>query len=218
MHEMKHLAKCRRPRAWISTPLSRVPVPLWPAVAILLLMILTGLSAVPAHAALALWHSPRLAAALPQQHSGPPQDSSGAKTSPAQPAPADNEQQFSDLEDAVAHDVLEPLRNGIQVHSLKQITAVLDPQSMPDYAQVRDQFHAMLATYSVLKFRYKILQISSQDGGASVTCEFDLDATPADDNLLPVRRTAQMRLQLKPTSKGWKIVSFSPANFFANES
>ncbi len=124
-------------------------------------------------------------------------------------------QQPLDLQEAVARDVLEPLRAGIQTRNLKQVLAVFDAESVPDFPQLRDQFKALLDSYAVMQFRYKILQASSDDGHASLTCELDLDATPLDDGQVPLRHSTQLRLQLKLTPKGWRILAFTPSDFFA---
>lgn len=144
---------------------------------------------------------------LAQQPKAVPSD--GTAQEPAQAG-----QQPLDLQEAVARDVLEPLQAGIQSHDLKQILGAFDPQSFPNFPQFRDRIKALLDSYAVLQFRYKILQASSEDHHASMTCEADLDATPADEGQVPSRRSTQMRLQLTQTPKGWRITAFSPSDFF----
>jgi hypothetical protein len=74
---------------------------------------------------------------------------------------------------------------------------------------------ALLDSSAVLLFRYKILQVTSEGSHASVTCEADLDATPLDAGQVPLRRSTQLRLQLKQTPKGWRIAAVSPSDFLA---
>ena len=139
-----------------------------------------------------------------------------------EPAPATEEPQSAggpqqlELSEAVARDVLEPLQAGMQNRELKQVLAVFDSQSVPDYPQLRDRVKALLDAYAAVQFRYKILQSSSENSRASVTCEFDLDGTPVDSGQVPMRRSTQMRLQLTQTSKGWRIAAFSPSDFFGS--
>ncbi len=147
--------------------------------------------------------------ALAQQPPSPGQDGSAGGSGQAAG------QQALDLQDLVARDVLEPLRDGVQTHNLKQVLAVFDGQSFPDFPQLRDQIKAFLDSYSVLQFRYKILQASSEQDSASVICEVDMDATPLDEGQVPRRRSTQLRLQLKQTPKAWQISAFSPSDFFA---
>jgi len=44
-----------------------------------------------------------------------------------------------------------------------------------------------------------------------------MDALPYQEMQVPVRRSVQMRLQLKLGPKGWKVTGFSPAGFFGPE-
>lgn len=132
------------------------------------------------------------------------------------PAPQSPEQQQAlSLQEVIARDVLEPLQVGISTRNSKQIFSVFDPQATTNLPEVRDQFRSLLQNYSDLQFRYKLLQLTSEKDRASAICEFDMDATPLDQTLLPVRRSTQMRLQLTHTPQGWKVISFTPADFFA---
>jgi hypothetical protein len=122
-----------------------------------------------------------------------------------------------DLQEAVARDVLEPLQAGIRTQNLKQVLSVFDAQSFPEFAQFRDQLRAFLDHYYVLQFRYKIQQGTATEEGsrASVTCEADIDATPLDPGQVPLRRSTQIRFQLKQTPNGWRISGLMPSDFFA---
>jgi hypothetical protein len=128
--------------------------------------------------------------------------------------PAQATQQPLDLQEAVARDVLEPLQAGMESHDLKQVLSVFDAQTVPNYPQLQDQIKALLDAYVTVRFRYKILQASSDDNHASMTCEIDLDATPVDSGQVPTRRSTQMRLQLTQAPKGWRISNLSPGDFF----
>jgi hypothetical protein len=146
-----------------------------------------------------------------QSFQEPPSPSKDA----ALPSPgAGPKRQPLDLEEAVAHDVFEPFQSGIETENLKQVTGVFDPDSS-NLPQIQDSFRALFLNYSLLRFRYKFLQLRANEHSASAICEIDLDATPADADQLPLRRSTQMRFQLTQTAKGWKIAAFTPADFFA---
>ena len=161
----------------------------WPVTAISVLLLALTVLVLPAAA----------------QESSPPSRTDSAE-------PASETQPDSNLQDSIAHDVLEPLQTGIQTQNLKQVLAVFDADSAP---QVRDQLRALFENYSVLQFRYKLTQVSSEGGRVSAICEVDLDATPLDQTSAPLRHSNLLHLQLKQTPKGWKISAFSPADFFA---
>lgn len=136
------------------------------------------------------------------------------------PAPEQDEPNASGQEpltvtEQVIREVLQPLQRGIEEHDLAQVLAIFDPQETPDYPQLRDQLRAFLNQYDQVRFRYKVLQVTSEKDHAIAIAEIDMAATPADETQLTVQRTTQMRFQMKLGTKGWKLVAFKPGNFFA---
>jgi hypothetical protein len=143
------------------------------------------------------------------------QQSSGAADQAASAAATSAAPQPLDLNEAIARDVLEPMRAGIESQNLKQVLSLFDPDSFPNFAQFRDQLRSFLDSYSAVRFRYKIMQASAtEDGRASVTCEADIDTAPLDSGQVPLRRNAQIQLQLKHMPKGWRIAGLTPNDFF----
>lgn len=130
---------------------------------------------------------------------------------PAQP-PAE---ETLDLNDQVIRDVFGPLQRGMESHNPYQVLALFDQQQMSDYAQVRDQLRAFFAQYDAIRFRYQLLQVTSDKNGGSAVAEIEMEATPADPSQIIVRRDTQMRFRLTLGRKGWRLVGFSPADFFA---
>ncbi len=120
-----------------------------------------------------------------------------------------------DLNDQVIRDVFGPLQRGMQGHNLYQVLAIFDQQGTPDYAQVRDQLRAFFYGYDEIRFRYQLLQVTSDKDHASAVAEVQMDATPADPSQMTLRRETQMRLRMNLGPKGWRLVGFSPADFFA---
>ena len=119
------------------------------------------------------------------------------------------------LTEEVLRDVLQPLQRGIEEHNLTQVLGVFDPQETPDYASLRDQLRAFFTQYDPVRFRYKLLQVTSEKDHAIAIAEIDMTPTPLDQTQLPVQRTTQMRFQMKLGTKGWKLVAFKPSDFFA---
>ncbi len=114
----------------------------------------------------------------------------------------------------VVRDVLEPLQRGIEERSAAHVLAVFDEQATPDYPQLRDQMRAFFTQYESVRFRYKVLQVTSEKDQGFAIAEIDMAATPADETQLVVQRSTQMRFQLKLGPKGWKLVGFRPSDFF----
>ena len=119
-----------------------------------------------------------------------------------------------DLQEAIAGDVLEPLQAGMESRNLKQVLSVFDPQSSPNFPQLKDRMRALLDAYTAVQFRYKILQASSENAHASMTCEVDLDGTPVDDGQVPSPTQRHDAVETHKTPKGWRISAYSPSDFF----
>ena len=146
-----------------------------------------------------------ITAQLPAQNKQPP--------APEPPQPPAEEK--LDLSDQVTRDVFEPLQRGMVGHNLYQVLALFDEQQMPDYAQVRDQLYAFFAQYDAIRFRYQLLQVTSDKNGGSAVAEIEMEATPADPSQITLRREMQMRFRLILGPKAGRLVGFSPADFFA---
>jgi hypothetical protein len=149
----------------------------------------------------------------PAQSAQEPKEQQPPPPEPDQPDASDAQQ--PDPSDQVIHDVLEPLRSGMEGHTLPQVLAVFDPVEMQGYAQVCDQLTVLFRLYDPIRFGYKVLQVTSDKGRGFAIAEIDMAATPADQDQMPVPRSTQMRFQLKLGPKGWKVVKFTPGDFFA---
>ncbi len=141
-----------------------------------------------------------------------------AQSQPPPAAPPDKSQtpdeEELDLNDQVIRDVFGPLQRGMQSHNLYQVLATFDEQGTSDYAQIRDQLRAFFYQYDEIRFRYKLLQVTSDKDHASAVAEVQVDATPADPSQVTLRRETQMRFRMNLGHKGWRLVGFSPPDFF----
>ena len=122
--------------------------------------------------------------------------------------------QAIDLSDEVVRDVLTNLQQGIETHDLERVLGIFDQQNMKEYAQFRDQMVAFFRRYDSVKFRYQLLQVTSDREGGFAIADIDMDADPRDILPTPQRRSTQMRFQMKRSPKGWKVVALRPADFF----
>ena len=132
----------------------------------------------------------------------------------AQDEPTDQPVPAIDLSDEVVRDVLTGLQRGIETHDLDRVLDSFDPQNMKGYSQFRAQMATFFLRYDSVKFRYQLLQVSSDKDLGFAIADLDMDADPYD--ILPTqqRRSAQMRFQMKRGPKGWKVIAMQPADFF----
>ena len=121
------------------------------------------------------------------------------------------------LGEQVSKDVLEPLRIGIEAQNIQKVLSVFDQKELNSYADLQGQLNAFFHLYAETRFRYQLLQVEADKDRGSATAEVEMDALPYQEMQVPVRRSVQMRFQLKLEPKGWKVTGFSPAGFFGAE-
>lgn len=136
-----------------------------------------------------------------------------AETQPSD-QPASPATQKIDLSDEVVRDVLTNLQRGIETHDIDRVLEIFDRQNMKEYAQFHDQIVAFFRRYDSIRFRYQLLQVTSDKDASFAIADIDMDADPSDILPTPQRRSTQMRFQMKRSPKGWKVVALRPADFF----
>ncbi len=149
-------------------------------------------------------------------------DSASPKTAPPPAQSATTEPDNADstasqpleLTDQVVRDILSPLQRGLEAHDRNEVLGIFDRQAMSDYPDVRDQLVAFFARYDVIQFRYQVLQAVADKNHGFATADVDMDATPENDSQVPLRRTWQMRFQIRLGPKGWKVTAFKPGDLF----
>lgn len=154
---------------------------------------------------------PATAVPLSTQQQQQAQKSGDAPDSGQQKAPADEKLSLSDQ---IIQGVLEPLRTGMETQNVQQVLALFDKQEFSNYSDLQGQLRAFFQQFAEVRFRYQILQATAENDHGSATAELDMDALPYEATVIPVRRSVQVRFQLKLEPKGWKIVGFSPSDFF----
>ena len=132
---------------------------------------------------------------------------------PAQQVPPAD--QAVSVDDQVIQQVLEPLRTGVQTHNVQLALSVFDRKELKNYPNLDGELRAFFEQFDEIRFRYQLLQVTADKDRGSATAEMEIDALPYDVTQIPVRRSARMRLQLKLEPKGWRIVGFTPADFFS---
>jgi len=149
-----------------------------------------------------------------------PQQAASQKGSATTPEPQNvpGDEKLS-LSDQLIQDVLEPIRAGVESQNIRQILSAFDKREMSDYGDFEQQLHAFFRQYDQVRFRYQLLQAAMEDtpdkNVATAAAEIDMDAMPFSVTQIAIRRSVQMHLHLKLEAKGWRVTSFSPADFFS---
>ena len=167
--------------------------------------------------AVVMWLCLAVPGALPARSATPPtQETTPEAAAQVQSAdqPAPPATQTIDLSDEVVRDILTNLQRGIDTHELERVLDIFDRQNMKDFAQFQDQMVAFFRRYDSIRFRYQLLQVTSDKEGGFAIADLDMDADPSDILPTPQRRSTQMRFQMKRSPKGWKVIALKPSDFF----
>ena len=116
---------------------------------------------------------------------------------------------------AVANSVLNDLRDGLEGHTQRLMLSAFDADKMDGYLQFEDQIEAFFNKYTSFNVYFRIAQSSTDGPKGIVLVDIQLEEIPRGAASPPVRKSGQMRFELERGKKGWKIVDFSPRNFFS---
>lgn len=139
------------------------------------------------------------------------QDSAG-KPVAAGPGTETSVAEFSEQD---ANKVLKRVKQGAESHDLQQILSAFDSERTDGYLELEGQADEFVRKYDPVRFYFRILQTSMDQGKGIATVEIQMEAEPRDSNGIPIRRDQQFRFELGHDKKGWKITSFTPAQLFA---
>ena len=121
-------------------------------------------------------------------------------------------QSFSD---AVAHDVLQQLADGLEGHSERLMLSAFDDNKMDGYLNFEDQILAFFQRYDSFRVHFRISQATTEGDKGVVLVDIEMEEIPRTGNAQPVRKRDQMRFEMERGKKGWKIVDLRPRNFFS---
>ncbi|MFZ3214033.1 MAG: hypothetical protein WA188_21195 [Terriglobales bacterium] len=148
-----------------------------------------------------------------QQPPPPPPDQSKKKKDKKDKGSQDpvNTEVFST---AAANSVLNDLRDGLEGHTQRLMLSAFDADKMDGYLQFEDQIEAFFNKYTSFTVYFRIAQTATDGPKGIVLVDIQLEENPRGA-APPVRKSGQMRFELERGKKGWKIVDFSPRNFFS---
>lgn len=117
--------------------------------------------------------------------------------------------------DAVAKNVLEQLRDGLEGHSQRLMLSAFDDDKFDGYLSFEDQIQAMFDKYDSFRVHFRIVQTSVEGPKGLVLVDFTMEEIPRSMNAAPQRKSSQVRFELERGRKGWKIVDMTPRGFFS---
>jgi len=115
---------------------------------------------------------------------------------------------------AVANNVLNDLRDGLEGHSQRLLLSAFDQDKMDGYLSFEDQIEALMQRYDSFRVHFRISQSSIEGPKGVVLVDFEMEEIPRAGGA-PIRRNGQVRFEMERGRKGWKIVDFNPRGFLS---
>ena len=110
---------------------------------------------------------------------------------------------------AVANNVLNDLRDGLEGHSQRLLLSAFDQDKMDGYLTFEDQIDAMMQRYDSFRVHFRITQSTVEGSKGVVLVDFEMEEIPRAGGT-PIRRNGQLKFEMERGRKGWKIVDFNP--------
>ena len=117
----------------------------------------------------------------------------------------------TEFSEDVAKQVLTQIRLGLQGHNPRQMLGAFDKQ-MNGYYALEDRLYSYFNQYDSFSAYFRILQSSTDKDRGTALAEWQIEAVPASGP--PVRREGQVKFEFAAEKDGWKIVDFTPRDFF----
>jgi hypothetical protein len=116
---------------------------------------------------------------------------------------------------AVANNVLNDLRNGLEGHTPRLMLSAFGADKMDSYLEFEDQLEAFFNRYEAFTVYFRIAQSSTEGPKGIILVEVQLEEIPRGATSPPQHKNGQIRFELERGKKGWKIVDLNPRNFFS---
>lgn len=118
----------------------------------------------------------------------------------------------TEFSEEVAKQLLSQIRQGLQGHNPRQMLGAFDKEDMDGYFALEDRLYSYFNQYDSFSAFFRILQSSTEKERGVALAEWQIEATPRSGP--PVRREGQVKFEFAAGKDGWKIVDFTPRDFF----
>ena len=141
-------------------------------------------------------------------------DKKGKKKNKKDKSTAEDAYDSAVFSPAVANNVLNDLRDGLEGHSQRLMLSAFDQDKMEGYLSFEDQIQALFQRYDSFRVHYRITQSTVEGSKGVVLADFEMEEIPPSGGT-PQRRQGQLKFEMERGRKGWKIVDFNPRGFFS---
>ena len=160
------------------------------------------------------------AATLAQQSnsSGPPtqpQPSPGTASPAPQKKPRADATRDERFSTAVAEALMSRIAQGLIRKNPKLLLSSFGPAKLDGYAIFADRVTATLDQNASFRAYFHVLDATEEDGKGMATVEMEVERTPQSSRAAPQRNQGRVHLECERGANGWRIVQFTPADFFS---
>ena len=114
----------------------------------------------------------------------------------------------------VADVLVARIGEGLAGHNRKTLLSAFDKSDVEGFTAIKEQINAIMDSHRAFKVFYQVGSSAlNPDGTASVHAHFQIEQQPAAQDAVPFRRESELTLTAARTKNGWRVTSFSPANF-----
>ncbi len=158
-----------------------------------------------------------LSAALCLAHGGraPQSSQSRTDTKDSQDKKAQQQPENAEFSEDIAYQAISKLRDGLVGHSPRVMLSAFDREKMEGYLTFQEQIQAFFSQYETFRVHFGIAQTTVEGARGVVLVDFELEEIPRDGSAPSLRKSSQIRFELEPSKKSWKIVDFRPRAFFS---
>jgi hypothetical protein len=128
--------------------------------------------------------------------------------------PAANDAARPAFSEADAARVMDNLRQAMESENSRRFLKLFDAKKMPGFAAFRDQVSVFFERFGPMRMTYQLTQVTTDGEFSAAIAPVTLDATAKQGTTANVRKTVPVRLVLGWDGKAWKIVDWSPREFF----
>jgi hypothetical protein len=128
--------------------------------------------------------------------------------------PAPNDAGHPTFSEADAARVMDNLRQAMESENFRRFLKLFDAKKMPGFAAFRDQVSVFFERLGPMHMTFQLKQVTTDGEFGAAVAEITLEAIAKQSTTPNVRRTIPVRLVLGWDGKAWKIVDWSPREFF----
>lgn len=109
---------------------------------------------------------------------------------------------------------MDNLRQAMESENSRRFMKLFDAKKMPGFAAFRDQVSVFHERFGLILMTYQLTQVTTDGEFGAAMTDITMNATAKQTTTPNLRRTVSVRLVLDWDGKAWKIVDWSPRDFF----